>query len=412
MNTKTNIVLSRTLTHSGDQAWDFAVPIALTTVLPHRLDLVALIYFVSKIGHTVFLPWLGSLIDQVKAITSYKLGLSIQFLGVALQAVFLSYHSSIPTLSIIGICAGGILSSLGSSCTSIIVNHDLVPSLFSHHELANVNSRIRQVDLASEVCAPVITGIILSLSLKYLDIAGYWIIAIWNLASFFPEYFLIRNILRSQTDRAFHANHTTLKTPLWTALGRGWKLVIKSSVSITILSYSLLWLSVLSPHGVLLTSYLKDSWRTPEIVLGGFRALGAMFGLTATLVFPAMVKKMGVLEASRLCLNSQAVFVTLSLICFELSNQLLFLTFILFSRIGLYGFSLGEQEIRQLEVPKQLRGSLNSSATALNNLANLSLLAVASFVVTNQSFNILIYISAISVVCAALIFKKQKIKSF
>ncbi|MBK8201297.1 MAG: hypothetical protein IPK68_02845 [Bdellovibrionales bacterium] len=85
---------------------------------------------------------------------------------------------------------------------------------------------------------------------------------------------------------------------MFSQIKNGWTSFFREPVSQVVLAYALLWLSVLSPHGVLLTAYLKDGWKLPELTIGIFRGLGAVFGLLATVLFPILVKNMSVNRAS------------------------------------------------------------------------------------------------------------------
>jgi len=130
MKTSSKIIFSRALTNSGDQAWDFAVPVTMAMQMPYRLDLVAFTFFIARLGHIILLPLIGSFIDRFNRISCLKLGLAAQFAGVFIQAVALTQLAQSPHFSILAISLGGILSSLGSSTTNIAVAQDLVPSLF------------------------------------------------------------------------------------------------------------------------------------------------------------------------------------------------------------------------------------------------------------------------------------------
>ena len=62
---KRKILLGRLLTRSGDQAWDFAVPLVLLQVLPNQLRYAALYYLVIKLATVFLLPSFTQLIDKI-----------------------------------------------------------------------------------------------------------------------------------------------------------------------------------------------------------------------------------------------------------------------------------------------------------------------------------------------------------
>ena len=404
MNTDKKIILSRALTNSGDQAWDFAVPVSLAILLPGKLNLVALVFFISRLSHVLLLPLVGQFMDRISRMQTLQVGLSAQFLGVLIQAVSIVNFSTHNELILVGVIVGGILTGLGSAMTNIGVAQDLVPSLFSGPQLTQVNSRVRQVDLFSEVCSPIVAGLLLLISYPQFPQAGLCVVAIWNLVSFFPEYILIKEVLVSQRDMLRKPPTSSTRTPIWKKLSGGWRDLLKLSIAPAVFAYALLWLSALSPHGVLLTSYLKESWKLPELTLGIFRGLGAIFGLIATLIFPILVSRFGLLRACRHSIVFQSFMLIVALVAFHLRAEWMFLGFILFSRIGLYAFSLGEQQIRQTGIPESLRGSVNATASALTGIGTLCLLGLGSILGSVEKFDRLVDISVLCVAMAGVLY--------
>ena len=132
--------------------------------MPGKLDLVAFVFFLSRLSHVLLLPPLGNLIDRLSRLQVFRLGLAAQFSGVLIQALSFYNLSQAGHVSLVGVVCGGVLSSLGASMTSIGVAQDLVPTLFAGEELTRINSRIRQVDLFSEVVSPVLAGLLFALS--------------------------------------------------------------------------------------------------------------------------------------------------------------------------------------------------------------------------------------------------------
>jgi hypothetical protein len=79
-----------------------------------------------------------------------------------------------------------------------------------------------------------------------------------------------------------------------------------------------------------------------------------------------------------------------------------FLLLILLSRIGLYGFSLAEGQMRQIHIPEGRRGTVNGTATALNNLATLLLLGLGTLFSSPDTFFVLVLVSCAAVLFAAI----------
>lgn len=420
------ILLGRLLTRSGDQAWEFAVPLTLLKIFPDQIRIAAAYYLVVKLLNVLITPRLAKLVDQKSRSMVAYAGVSLQLLGVLLGAsslfllnsaisVAANTGSGFALLLFATLGFGGLLSSLGSTLMDISIANDLVPSVIPNDKLAAFNSRLSQFDLFTEVTSPFIAGLLLTLTHPTIALFGFLLIALWNLISFFPELALLRSIFRLRPDLLKLETKVTetVQESMWQQLKNGWSSFFKQPVAIPVIAYALLWLSVLSPHGVLLTGYLKDEWNLPEIIIGTFRGLGAIFGLIATVLFPVIIKKFGLVTGSRLLISYQSLMLLIGLVFFSIGNtvgQFGFLIFILLSRIGLYGFSLGEMQIRQVGILAHQRGEVNGFAYALTSLATLALFIFGTLIPSTSQFNILIYGSVGFVVLGAFLFLTWKPK--
>ncbi|MBX9768495.1 MAG: MFS transporter, partial [Bdellovibrionales bacterium] len=277
-----------------------------------------------------------------------------------------------------------------------------VPSSISEGELTFFNSRLRQVDLLTEVLSPVLAGFILAINSSSL--IGFYILALWNLLSFFPELALINSVFRERPDlknkavRVIDQN----KKSIIRKLLEGWKAFFNEPVALVCIANAFLWLSVLSPHGVLLTAFLKDSWSLPEWLIGIVRGSGAIFGLLATVIFPRVVKKFGLRSATFRMVLFQCATLILGLILFIVDSHLItrlgFLALLLLSRIGVYGFGLGETQIRQIEVRPLVRGQVNGFASALTGFATLILYGAGALLPSTSDFKYLV-IASVCFIC-------------
>lgn len=427
-NLKKILLLGRALTRSGDQAWDFAVPLAILKLVPGELQYAALYYFLIRLANVLFFPKTAKLIDRVSRFSAAKLGISIQLAGVLAGFLSLFYlstidllHSSLSLKSyfVLGLLIlGGILGFLGSSFMDIAIANDLVPASIEDDQLAPFNARLRQVDLFTELCAPIIAGWLLTFETSRSILFGFGLIALWNLISFFPEYFLLKLIFNKNPELSQKkvSPSKDVKKSLFDKLTKGWRTFLSQPIAIVSLAYACLWLSVLSPHGVLLTGFLKDGWSLPEWGIGLFRGLGGFFGLAATLLFPIINKKLGLEKSSRFFLGFQLITVSLALFFFFQSDfifKVLFLGLILFSRIGLYGFSLGEVQIRQVYIKEEVRGEFNGFASALTAITTLGLYGGGALLPETEDFSYLIVISVLMVIVGFVLFniwlnKKEK----
>lgn len=379
--------------------------------------MAALYYLLIKIGTFLITPWVGKWIDSNQRSRVVKIGVWVQFFAVfgGIVCFYLldsSVHQNnypedgivVPLFAILALL--GIMASLGSLITDISVGNDLAPALISADKLTHFNSWLRRVDLGTEVGAPIFAGILFSLESPNVHLLGLLLVALWNLVSFVPEYILLLNVIHKS---GLHIKETDA-TKSWKELFHfNFKESISNPIFWLIFSYALLWLSVLSPHGVLLAGYLKDKMELPETEIGIFRGLGAVFGLISTVTFPYFVKKMGLIESSKLHLAFQGFILILGISAFVVGSPVsvyIFLVCILLSRIGLYGFSNGEFELRQRLIPERKRGELNSLSYLTTTMATLILFGAGSLLPSTEDFKYLVYASLAAVLLANVVFFK------
>lgn len=467
----TRLLWGRFFTRAGDQAWDFALPLTLLALWPERLDLASFFYLCVKALGLLLTPRVAALIDTRPRRAVTRLGLGLQFIGVAaslaaligLAGVWASGASAglaealpsagaIPgsagawaspgpitvtpgfVLAFALLVAAGLTGTLGALLMDIAIAADLAPSLFRGAELARFNSRFRQVDLATEVGAPVAAGLVLAAAPTPLW--GFAGIAAWNLVSFAPEWLILDRVFRLRPELSaakIAATEAVAQGSLRERVRAGWRVFRAQPAAPVMIAYALLWFSVLSPHGVLLTGFLRDGWRLPEWQIGLFRGGGAVFGLAATWLYPWLHARRGLAHATGAFLGLQAGAVLAAGLAFaavgvagvaglggpadtnaggtgvtagEIAGLgvasggaaavLLFLGAVLVSRIGLYGFMLGETQIRQEHIAPHVRGRVNGFASVLNHGASLVVLALAALLPGTSAFGALV---ALSVLC-------------
>lgn len=417
MSIQFRILLSRFLTRFGDQAWDFATPLILIHIFPGKMQVIAMIYLFSKLAQILIGPKLSQRIDNNQRLSIYKLGIGSQtiamlFIWLLTVSLFISQTEGITlslpqlTIALVALASFSAVSNLGSSLMDISVGFDLAVDLLPESELALFNSRLKRLDLITEVTAPIFTGVMFSIFESGAENKGFTIVAILNLLTFLPEYLLLRST--QQTKDYIEKVTITKSSPnfLKTFIESLKKLKGKP-YSLIIISYAFLWLSALSPHGVLLTSFLKDGTEINEMTIGIFRGMGALFGLIPTFLFSHLRNKCGLVTTSRYFLSFQFLCVLGCTIVFLAGGHIyLFLGLILFSRIGLYGFSIGETELRQILIPKDKRGEVNGIANSTTSMATLVLFLAATLFGNTEDFGKIVTFSALAVLISMTLYLK------
>lgn len=417
MRIETRLLWGRLFTRAGDQAWDFALPLTLLALWPGRLDLASLFYLGVKALSLLLTPRIAGLIDTRSRRWVTRWGLGLQFLGVLGSLVGLSLigdpRGDLEFLFFFAaLTCAGVLGSLGAILMDIAIAADLAPSLFVGDALTRFNSRFRQVDLATEVGAPVAAGLLIVAFTSPLY--GFAAVAAWNMISFLPEWLILDSVFRDRPELSRANVQISTETRLGFAarVRAGYALFRTQRVAPVMIAYSLLWVSALSPHGVLLTGFLKDAWQLPEWQIGLFRGAGAFFGLAATFLFPLAYRRFGLTRAAGIFLGFQTITVVGAGLAFARAEffaltsftTFAFLGAVLFSRIGLYGFMLGETQLRQESIAAGERGRVNGFASVLNNAMTFVLLGLASLLPQTGDFKWLILLSVGAVLLAFLIY--------
>lgn len=412
MTVSFKILLSRFLTRFGDQAWDFSLPLVLISIFPGQLQNVAGYFLISKLAQFFLNPLILRWIDHLPRTQIYKIGIGSQTLAVFFTWILISQYSSIlqfeknTSFWLVYLLLGfiGIIGSLGAILMEISVGYDLAADQVEKSELPLFNSRLKRIDLFTEVTAPIFAGAVMLLPNMQSVNIGFSIVALLNLLTFIPEYILLSSI-KGLADFTKTQNQSLYVNPVQ-EFKAGISEFKDSRFVVPMLAYAFLWLSVLSPHGVLLSGYLKDGDKLSEFQISIFRGLGAFFGMIPTFAFPYFQTQFGLFKASKIFLGLQAGCVLIAALAFQLNTALglyLFLIMILFSRIGLYGFSIGESEARQLFIPSPLRGRINGVGVSLTSFATLILFFIGTLLPTTTDFGILVWISAISVLVGYVI---------
>lgn len=420
MSNQFKILLSRFLTRFGDQAWDFAIPLVLISLFPGQLQNVAGYYLISKVAQFFINPIVLRWIDHLSRDKVYQLGIGSQTLSVLVTWLVILFYGHDLKMShdlffwtvYLTLAIMGVIGSLGATLMEVSVGYDLAADQIHKDELSVFNSRLKRIDLFTEVTAPILAGLLLMIPQHDGLSIGFSVIALLNFITFVPEYLLLSSVTgkhktKSPQFEGFQMNPVQ-------EFKMGFQYFKENSYVVPMLAYAFLWLSVLSPHGVLLSGYLKDSAQISELQISIFRGFGAFFGMIPTFLFPVLSKKFGLIKTSKILLGFQAICVVIAAVSFQhggAQSLIIFLVMILFSRIGLYGFSIAESEARQLYIPANLRGRINGVGVSMTSFATLILFGIGTLLPQSNNFSILIWISTISVLIGYFVLLKWEPKN-
>ena len=410
----------------------------------------------------------------------------------------------------------GCISNLASCSNAIIIQKDwvVVVSAGDSNFLADLNSWMRRIDLVTKCIAPPLCGIFLD---QLQHVGGLVFIAGWNLVSMVLEYFLLKKVYKNvpslairkklitehvrnkknsvenddQEESSFtkdikesqtEFNELSFKTKTnntneafltklvskerETFLGKisngvssfrtGWNLFFIQPIALPCFGFSLLYLTVLG-FGTITVSYAYSQCLS-ELLMGILTAAAALSGIIATLIYPPLRRKFGLIKSGIICAVSQTITLFLSLTSifldgspfylvsqnsmkkiiinkdfnltsveteqdvfikcneeFDLpssfSSIAILMTGVILARVGLWGFDLTITQLIQENVLESERGVFNGVHSALNNLMDLMMYVLVIIFPQFSKFGLLVIISVLSTISCYVMYCVYAYKS-
>lgn len=216
---------------------------------------------------------------------------SLQHAGVALSALLALLASRAApgagrdALAALLVAAGA-SAGVGAAGSSLAVERHFAKALCGDdtHALSRLNARMRAVDLACLLLAPIFAGALLQgagLAAAVLTLLAY------NAAALWPERALL--CAAAAAAPALEARSDTSAAETSASWRDGVRVYARQPVRAAALALALLYFTVLS-MGFLMTSYLHARG-VPDVAIALVRAAGAVCGLSATAVFPRLSRR-------------------------------------------------------------------------------------------------------------------------
>ena len=426
MPPKLRLLLSHTCTKLGSKAWEFATPLLLLRFSPNGGLIAPAIFGLAVFGlQFVMGPAVGQWMDHTARMPVVRRGIALQAVAVVgaigVFGLLCKYEKAgsggIPWALLASMIGCGFVEAIGALISDVAVRKDWVATIWAdgdQEELSSVNSAMARIDLLAESFGPLAAGV--AIHLLGAD-AGFVAVASANVVTFAIELRLLS---------AVYAENEVLASPKPAAEAEerpgfftAWPIFIRhpSGIPLLVLSYSLLYFTVLSPHDVVLTAYLQIRG-VPPAALAAFRAAGALAGVLGTTFFTWLSARAGLRRVATGHLWLQSAAVSGATACFYATHgevglsapMLVFLALIVVSRFGLYGFDLANETLQQLHVDEAYRGSVGAVEKSICSLGTMSAY-VGAFVVSTTAttdvassltFDVLVYASAGFVGGAAL----------
>jgi len=300
------LLASHALAMSGWRMWEFAVALVLAELYPSSLSLVAAYGLADDVVRVASGSALGRFVDRSErlrcATRLYLLqhGLVALSCASAAAAKLAAAGSWARAALALLTLAAGATAGAGAAGSSLSVEQDWVTALSAEEEepgaLALLNSRMRAVDLSCLLLAPLAASCLLQFVGLQLSVLLF---LTYNLAAFLPETRLLAAAQRASPalqrprarEAAAPADEAAPRPFALRSLLAPLQLYCCQCVAASMFALALLYLTVLS-MGFLQTAYLHTRG-TSDVVISAFRGAGALAGLSSTVVFPALARRMG-----------------------------------------------------------------------------------------------------------------------
>mmetsp|Transcript_79367 Transcript_79367/g.233177 ORF Transcript_79367/g.233177 Transcript_79367/m.233177 type:complete len:529 (+) Transcript_79367:64-1650(+) len=429
------VLVSHVITRLGTKGWLFVAPLVLVRFTPGSILGPALWGTATMLATAILAPALGKWADRTSRLVVITRGVILQFAAVVGATVVIVVSLSRPDgnrepdwASLLLYIVFGIIEKLGELLSDVSVKREWVPQLFNGEAARVLNSKMSQIDLTTEVVGPFIAGLIITWGSLHpdslpalLDATDFGFVAVGalNALSFWPQLALLRSVYRSHADLLQPVPEDRLparKGPV--PPGGAWGAWCRhpGGVQLLSLSYAMLYLTVLSPHGALFTAFLQLR-EQPSWQLSIVRGSGALLGILGTVVRPAMGRQVGSRAADALSVCWLATWMAVALLSYEAACSsapgngsaplgvtpplLLFEAAVCLGRPGLYAFELGVLNQEQELVDQRHRSGIGAVDAALTSMGTLAMYGAGMYFSDSSQFGLLVRCSSFFVSCGA-----------
>ncbi|CAI5513800.1 unnamed protein product [Closterium sp. Naga37s-1] len=196
------------------------------------------------------------------------------------------------------------------------------------------------------------------------------------------------------------------------AAGKGWRCMMQEAVMPASMAYVLLCFNAVLAPGGLMTSFLFNHG-VGMAVIGAFSSACAAMGFVACFISPALVARLGILQAGSIAILFQATMLALSVLdfsslplCPSFLHQgllMIFLLLVVLSRMGQGMYQIVGCQIIQA-VPAASANLFGTTEMALGSLAELAMLSLAILFHDPKYFGALMLMSFAAVLAAAALY--------
>ncbi|CAO3628735.1 unnamed protein product [Cunninghamella blakesleeana] len=454
---------SHFLTSWTSRIYEFASYLFIVKIFEKSLLLPSVYGFLTTLSGVLFSTYVGGLVDKTTRFKFVSMTLFLQKISIILSCILFyllflikpssSLSSSLSSSSLssdleyylnrggyVLIIFLGCLLKLSSIGNTIAVEKDWV-LVISRGNTETMVTIMKRIDLFCKMMAPISVGF-LTLTSPMAPL----MIAFWNVISYLIEYQLLYKvyltypelddardttpllsdqllqeevigdtIMDNHNNNNNTSNYTNLSNHQQQQEERSftWKDYIHHRAFLPSLSISLLYLTVLSFGGIMV-SYLKLIGYD-DITLGILRAVAGICGIASTALFPLLHHKIGIIRTGHWALWFEVITLLPVIVSFKLIppssstswvysylSPILLFGGMSLSRIGLWMYDISETVLLQQIVEPDLLGIVFGYQHTLCNFFDLTQYVLTMIISDPKLFFIPAIISFLSVFLAAL----------
>jgi len=398
------LYISHFISTWNSRGFEFGAVLFLSTIYPGTLLPLSVYALCRALAAIVFSPAVGRYIDSTNRLTVIRRSILGQRLAVAAScAAFLALlllKETLPSYVVYAFFTGLVLlaciEKISIIANTIAVERDWVVVIAGDNKglLQEMNSQMRRIDLLCKLLSPLVIAVIDGLSSELAVISTL----VLNSTTVLAEYFLIAWVYKRTPRLSKPAARRTSETinnddthpdcawferALRPMLSQA-RTYIKSYAFLPSLSLSLLYLTVLSFSGQMITYLLatKDT-RLTSAHVGVLRTIATILEISSTYLAPLLINHIGPVRAGIWSLSWQCLCLTPAVTAFWFRASVssvvatyLFIACVIFSRIGLWSFDLIAQLLVQNSTDASRRGSFSATESSLQNFFELCTFAM------------------------------------
>lgn len=400
-----SLYISHFISTWNSRGFEFGAVLFLATIYPGTLQPLSIYALVRAFATIVLAPAVGKFIDRENRLRVVRLSIVGQRVAVALSCIIflalLKFKSSMSSLlnGTLFACtiALACVEKLSATMNTISVERDWAVVIAGDDDslLRRINSQMRGIDLFCKLVSPLLIAL--------LDGFSSFIAIVVTLAvngtSVFAEYFLIARVYRKIPSLEHHelnridsstsvsgTNFITASRSLVRSLSKQLAAYVKSHAFLPSLALSLLYMTVLSFAGQMVTYLLAvPDVRLTSTHIGLLRTVATVVEISSTFVAPLLMTRLGAVRTGIWSLSWQFLVLVPGIATFWLPSYIgvspvlkvsIFVTSVVLSRVGLWCFDLTAQLLIQNSVSSQERGQFSSTEASLQNFFELCTFAV------------------------------------